>query len=105
MNNEIIARKQFIERIRMVAEEIGMRGDSISAESVFAAADFCEELAKTISDLEVRERIDRDFLNKHLAAYDNLRRAMIEIKFRLRELEMHEDETIVKALGMAEMNP
>lgn len=80
MNNDITSRRKYAEHLRSVAEDVGMRGDAFLAESIFSAADFCDDLISLISELEVRERIDRDFLNRHLVAYEKLRLAMIEIK-------------------------
>lgn len=103
MNNDIVSRRKYVEHIRSIAEDVGMRGDAFLAESMFSAADFCDDLISSISELEVRERIDRDFLNRHLVAYEKLRTSIIEIRSRIRELNLDQDEKIIKAFSIAEI--
>lgn len=104
MNNDLIARRKIIDSIRSMAEEAGMRGDSYSANMIFAMADSYEEVVSYVNEMEIRERIDRDFLTRHLQSYDKLRLSMIALKARIIELNLHTDSEILKAFSAADIS-
>lgn len=96
MGNEILERKKFIDSIKALGEELGMRGDNFTANSMFHIADFCENINSKISELEIRERVDRDFMQRHLVEYEKLRVCIINIKSKIRDLNLDKDPEILK---------
>jgi hypothetical protein len=97
MNNEILERKKFIESIKNLAEDIGMKGDRFSAEQIFNIADFCENMSIQINKLEIRERIDMDFMNRHLVEHEKLRICVISLKSIIKELDLDKNPQVIKA--------
>jgi len=96
MRNDIAERKKFIDSIKSIGEDISMRGDNFTANNIFNIADFCEDICVKINELEIRERVDRDFMQRHLLEYEKLRICLINIKARIRELNLDKDSDIVK---------
>ena len=96
MSNDVLERKKFIESIKTLGEELGMRGDNFTANNMFHIADFCETISSKISELEIRERVDRDFMQRHLIEYEKLRVCIINLKSKIRDLNLDKDHEIIK---------
>lgn len=96
MGNDLLERKKFIESIKALGEEFGMRGDNFTANNLFHIADFCENINAKINELEVRERVDRDFMQRHLIEYEKLRICIINIKSKIQDLRLDKDPEILK---------
>jgi len=101
MGNDVLGRKKFIESIKNLGEELGMRGDNFTANNLFNIADFCENISHRVNELEIRERVDRDFMQRHLVEHEKLRVCIISLKSIIRDLNLDKDPEILKAFNDA----
>jgi hypothetical protein len=101
MSNDFTDRKNLIDDMKCLAEDMGRRGDRFSAEIIFNAAELCSKLVADIKELEIRDRVDHEFIKIHLVEYEKLRIAIIGIRARIQDLGIEKDPEIVKAFSNA----